>query len=80
MIVVIMGYFLGNVLFNFTARFINADPKTLYLINIIAAIVVLVILGIMRENLFVVLFTTIFGAYASVRVCYLFYFRGYLLF
>jgi hypothetical protein len=62
-----MGYTIGIFLYNFLLDFIQADPKVIYWVTIVACIVIFSLLSLWLVKHALVFATSICGAYAIIR-------------
>lgn len=64
---IILGYFIGNVIYDILIKFFTIDPMTLYCIGIILGIVLILILRFIIEKYIMVTVTSFVGSYMIVR-------------
>ena len=64
---IIIGYFLGNILYNFALQVIFIDPVKLYWIVVLSSIALFTIFSAIFRDSIIVLTTSLLGAYAAVR-------------
>lgn len=64
---VIIGYFIGNIMYNFFIQFIFIDPLLLYWIVVFLFIAIVVIYSAIVEKQIVVFATALLGSYAALR-------------
>jgi len=64
---VIIGYSIGNIIFNFSIEVFDADPTKLYWVIIIVCIIISLIFSSYIESLILTLATSLLGAYCAVR-------------
>lgn len=64
---ILLGFFTGNILYNFLLQFINLDPFAIYWISLGGCVVFFVIFTLIFSYAIVIITTSIFGAYILVR-------------
>lgn len=64
---IIIGYFIGNIMYNFFIQFIFIDPLLLYWIVVFLFIIIVVIYSAIVEKQIVVFATALLGSYAALR-------------
>ena len=65
---IVVGYILGNLMYNFFVKLITINPQTLYLAIILICIITISIAGGFMKDYIVRCATSLIGAYLFVRV------------
>jgi len=64
---IIIGFFIGHILYNFTVKIFTMDPLQLYWITIIICIIIVFMFSFIIESLIIVIATSLIGSYLAVR-------------
>lgn len=64
---IIIGYFMGMILYNFVIKVVDMDPNKLHVITILTCIVIVFIFAQHIEKTIQTILTSLVGSYASIR-------------
>ena len=67
MLSIIIGFFLGHMLYNFTVKIIPMDPQNLYYLTVLVCVIIVYLFSFIIETLIIVVATSLIGAYCAVR-------------
>jgi len=64
---IIVGYFIGTIMYNFVVKIFDMDPNTLYMITILGSICLAILFAFIIDNLIVIVTTSLIGGYLALR-------------
>jgi len=64
---IIIGYFIGTIMYNFTVKIFDMDPDELYLITILSCIAITIMFMYIIDSIIIIVTTSLIGAYLALR-------------